>query len=61
MEYGILREDGIWQMPLAADNALADAVNGFDSYAESYYDLSFDYVNEGMFIVRRQCCIFQKA
>ena len=61
MEYGILREDGIWQMPLAADNALADAVNGFDSYAESYYDLSFDYVNEGMFIVRRQCCIFPES
>lgn len=60
-EYGIINEDAKWMIPLSNDNAIAHAADGFSYYAESYYTLKFDYVNNGMFIVRRQCCIFPES
>ncbi len=60
-EYGIINEDAVWLIPLSKNNSIARAVDGFSPYAESYYDLKFDYVNDGMFIVRRQCCIFPES
>ncbi|GEM_PF-4571916 len=60
-EYGVINEDAKWLIPLSNDNAIAKAANSFSPYAESYYDLKFDYANEGMFIVRRLCCIFPES
>lgn len=60
-EYGIINQDSTWLIPLSKNNSIAQAVDGFSTYAKSYYDLKFDYANEGMFIVRRQCCIFPES
>lgn len=60
-EYGIINQDSTWLIPLSKGNSIARAADGFTPLAESYYDLKFDYVNEGMFIVRRECCIFPES
>ena len=60
-EYGIIDQNHTWLIPLSNSNSIARAADGFSPYAESYYDLKFDYANEGMFIVRRQCCIFPES
>lgn len=60
-EYGIIDKNSNWSVPLSKDNEIASSTEGFTPMAESYYDLKFDYIGEGMFVVRRQCCIFPEA
>lgn len=56
-EYGVINSDGTWTIPLSSTNSLAYAADDFGTYSKSYYDLKFDYIGDGMFLIRRQCCL----